>query len=95
MRMPLLLYNGIYCCLGKEAPKVRQNTDGGVNPRSYAIHNIKALEGRQNIRNLSTLSGFLLPLALVTGGSPPSVVCRLFETLASPTYCVNTGNADG
>ncbi|MBQ7526892.1 MAG: hypothetical protein IJT11_04105 [Bacteroidaceae bacterium] len=33
----------------QKAPKVRQTTDGGVNPRARAIHYIKALKGRQNM----------------------------------------------
>ena len=34
---------------GNKAPEVRQNIDGGVNPRGYVINYIKALKGRQNI----------------------------------------------
>jgi hypothetical protein len=43
------------------------------------------LKARQNIRNLSTLSGFRFPLALVTGVAPPPVFFPAFQASVVPT----------
>ena len=62
------------------------------NPRFRNINKTKAPKGRQNvqlvckqhIKNSVAPSGLLLLSQSYRGLAPPSVVCRLFETLGKP-----------
>jgi len=83
-----------------KAPKVRKNTDGGVNPRYRNINKTKAPKGRQNaqllckqyIKHSVAPSGLLFVVALLPGvDTPVCVLSSLRDFGQAPLNCFSTG----
>ena len=83
-----------------KAPKVRKNTDGGVNPRYRNINKTKAPKGRQNaqllckqyIKHSVAPSGLLFVVALLPGAcAPVCVLSSLRDFGQAPLNCFSSG----